>query len=139
MKDDIPVRTLLGECYKLGSTVPGTRNNHYFEPVSTTEIRGKHVSVDPEFYVYHSFSQSEENQHNQIIKPLKKMDYITCQYDNFWWFALIDDEVDSNVKLRAEVLEESYGEGYEFFGFTAEEIEGNNGSSEIDFTINRDG
>ena len=88
MKDYIiPVKSLLGECYKLGSTVSGTRNNHYF---STTEIRRKHVSVDPEFYVYHSFSQSEENQHNQIIKSLKKMD-ITCQYDNFWWLALIDE------------------------------------------------
>ena len=63
----IPIQTLLGERYKLGSTVSGTRNNHYF---STTEIRGKHGSVDPEFYVYHSFSQSEENQHNQIIKSL---------------------------------------------------------------------
>ena len=54
----------------------------------------------------------------------------------------VEDEVDSNVKLRAEVmevLEESYGKRYEFFGFTEEEIEGNNGSSEIDFTINRDG
>ena len=92
MKDDmIPVRTLLGERYKLGYTVPGTRNSHYFAPVSTIEIRTKHVSVDPEFYVHHSFSQSEENQHNQIIKSLKKMDYITCQYDNFCWLPLIDE------------------------------------------------
>ena len=87
----VTVREQLASRYKLGSTVPGTRNCHHFEPISTTAIQGKHLSIDNLFPVFHSFSMLPEYEHDQIISSLKRMDYVTCEYNSFWWLALIDD------------------------------------------------
>ena len=77
----VSVRKYLEERYKLGNTVSGTRNYHYFEPVSTTVIRTKSVCIS-----YHSFSKSQE----EMVKSLNHMKYITCQYDSFSWLALVN-------------------------------------------------
>jgi hypothetical protein len=87
------IRVRLDERYKLGSTVPGTRNCHYFEPVSACKIQGKIVCADTSFSISHSFSQSDEHLHTEVIIFIKKNGLcdVTCIYDNFWWLALVDE------------------------------------------------
>ena len=95
-KDDMTeIRKRLEKRYKLGSTVPGTRNSRYFEPVSTGKIQGKFVCADTLFSICHTFSQPDEHIHTGMIKSLKPMDYVTCIYDNYWWLALVEEVNDA--------------------------------------------
>ena len=78
-KDDMTeIRERLEKRYKIESTVSGTGNSHYFEPVSTCKIQGKFVCADTSFSFWHTFSQPDEHIHTDIIKSLKPMDYVTC-------------------------------------------------------------
>ena len=83
------IRTLLEERYKLGSTVEGTRSFHHFQPLSTTKIQAKFLSVETEYAITHSFLQTEQDAHDELIASLSQNDYITCVYGNFWWVAMV--------------------------------------------------
>ena len=104
-KDDMTeIRERLEKRYKLGSTVPGTRNSHYFEPVSTGKIQGKFVCADTPFSICHTFSQPDEHIHTDMIKSLKPMDYVTCIYDNYWWLALVEEVNDAEKDVTCKFL-----------------------------------
>ena len=97
------VREDLNERYKLGQTVEGTRSLHHFEPESTSVVKAKYLSAEESFSVTHSFDISEEEVFSNLISSLKPNDYVTCQYDNFWWLALVStinhDEKDVTCKF----------------------------------------
>ena len=61
------IRESLEKHYKLVSTVPGTRNSHYFEPVSTGKIQGKFVCADTSFSICNTFSQPDKHIHTDLI------------------------------------------------------------------------
>ena len=90
-EDMLSFREKMKERYKYGSTVPGTRSCHFFEPTEPYKIRAKFVAVDPVFSVMHSFEHPLQFIRADTIKSLKPMDYITCIYDNFWWLALVEE------------------------------------------------
>ena len=79
----------LNERYKLGQTVEGTRSLHHFKPESTSVVKAKYLSAEESFSVTHSFDISEEEVFSNLISSLKPNDYVTCQYDNFWWLAIV--------------------------------------------------
>ena len=83
----VQVREVLESRYKLGDTVPGTRNCHHFKPTSTTSIKGKHLSDDQVHPVIHSFSVMPKN---EIAASLKPNDYAMCIFYGFWWLVLVD-------------------------------------------------
>ena len=70
----VPAQEQLEACFKLGSTVPGMRNCHHFEPVSTSSLQAKHLSFELMYSVFHLFSISPENEHDQMISSLKPID-----------------------------------------------------------------
>lgn len=91
-KDDmVPIRERLEERYKLGSTVDTTRSCHHFQPESTSAIHAKYLSVEGRFSVFHSFTVSPEEAYTRLISSLKPNDYITCQYGDHQWLALIGE------------------------------------------------
>ena len=41
------------------------------------------------YSITHSFLQSDEDSHSELISSLTVNDYITCIYGDYWWLALI--------------------------------------------------
>ena len=86
--------------YKLGSTVKGTRNCHHFEPVSSHTIKGKHLSIETNVSIVHSFNCPQIQ--SEIASSLQVNDYATCIFDNFCWLVLIDaiNEEENDITCR---------------------------------------
>ena len=88
-KDDMAsVHERQKERYQLGNTVEGTRSSHHFETQSCS--RAKHLSAENRFSI-NSFSRLPEETHTQLISSIKLNDYVTCQYGDYWWLALVMD------------------------------------------------
>ena len=91
-KDDMAsVRERQKEQYQLGNTVEGTRLSHHFEPQSCSAIRAKLLSAENRFSINHSLSLPPEEAHEQLIASFKPNNYVTSQYGDYWWLALVMD------------------------------------------------
>ena len=67
-KDDmVAIRLRLNKCYKLGSTVEGTRSCHHFQPQSITIIQVKHLKAEKKYSITHSFAASFADSRNMLI------------------------------------------------------------------------
>ena len=89
-KDDMAsVRERQKERYQLGNTVKGTRSSHNFEAQSCSAIHAKHLSAEIRFSINHSSSLPPEEAYEQLIASLKPNNYVTCQYGDYWWLALV--------------------------------------------------
>ena len=78
---------------QLGNTVEGTRLSHHFEPQSCSSIRAKHLSAENRFSINHSLSLPPEEAHEQLRASIKLNNYVTCQYGDYWWLALVMDVI----------------------------------------------
>ena len=74
--------------YSLGSTVPGARICHHFQPTSVSSVEGKHLSINIAYPVNHSFSELPDL--SEKVASLKPNDFVTCLFDGFWLLALIN-------------------------------------------------
>ena len=119
-KDDmVSVRERQKERYQLGNTVEGMKSSHHFEPQFCSAIRAKHLSAENRFSINHSLSLPPEEAHEQSIWGLlvvssgygchpdekdftckfmhphghTENDYVTCQYGDYWWLALVMDVI----------------------------------------------
>ena len=82
--------------FLFGSTIPGTRSFHHFEPLTISSIGYKRISEDSNFTGIYYFSN-----HGREDLQVAGNDYIACKYDGRWWIGLIL-EVDT-VQLDAQV------------------------------------
>ena len=74
----------------LGSrTVPGTRMYHHFNPISSNKISYKKTSVDTHTEVFDIIPKNKNNK--EISFNIKKMNYIACFYDGFWWVGIAEE------------------------------------------------
>ena len=92
------VREHQEERFKEGTTVPGTRSYHYYEPVPhKMSVKYRTVNEDIEYCGEAVF------QDIPVREKLQPMQFIACKYDGFWWIGLIqelDQELeDAQVKF----------------------------------------
>ena len=90
-------RENLKKCFEGGSTIPGTRSYHIFEPLQAGIIGYKYVASDANyagqtnFFNYPSFV---------LVKP---MDFVACAYNGCWWIGIVlstnNDLEDVQVKF----------------------------------------
>ena len=81
------------ERHQLGNTVEGTSLSHRFEPQSCSALCAKHLSAENRFSINHSLSLPSEEAHEQLIASIKPNNYVTCQYGDDWWLALVMDVI----------------------------------------------
>ena len=74
--------------YSLGSTVPGARICHHFQPTSVSSVEGKHLSINIAYPVKNLFSELPDL--SEKVASLKPSDCVTYLFDSFWLFAQID-------------------------------------------------
>ena len=72
------VREELTERFSCGSTVPGTRSFHYFEPVEPYKITYKRTAEDESFSGVCNMSNKSPT--SICCKDLKINDYVACRY-----------------------------------------------------------
>lgn len=87
-KNIILVQQKLDEKYQIGNTVPSTCNCYYFITETTSLIKGKQLSEDLVFSITQTFLNTSDDEHTQMVSSLKAIN-CKCQYDHFWWLALI--------------------------------------------------
>ena len=85
--------------YTFGSTIPGTRSYHHFEPIMESTIGYKRTRDDTEFAGVHNFSGIPSSNIN-----FKLYDYVACEYDSFWWIGMIEGISDSNVEVKVKFM-----------------------------------
>ena len=56
---------------------------HHFISVSSNTISYKKKSVDTHTEVFDNIQKNKNNK--EISLNIKKIDFITCWYDEFWW------------------------------------------------------
>ena len=80
------VREHQEERFKEGTTVPGTRSYHYYEPVPhKMSVKYRTVNEDIEYCGEAVF------QDIPVREKLQPMQFIACKYDVFWWIGLIQE------------------------------------------------
>ena len=60
---------------------------------SCSAIRAKHLSAENRFSINHSLSLPPEEAHEHLIASIKPNNYVTCQYGDYWWLALVMDVI----------------------------------------------
>ena len=87
--------TLLKDRFEKQSTMPGTRDNHQFVPLSNTELKVSRVSGDNDFSVYSTIGR----QHPTVTEPkyiepevmsnFEVGQYASCPYDQKWYIGTV--------------------------------------------------
>ena len=96
--------------YLGGRTVPGTRMYHHFIPIAPNTISYKKISTDACTEIFEIIPKSKH--YVEISLNIKKMDYIACFYDGFWWVGIAEDVSELHIKFR---FMHPHGPGKNFF------------------------
>ena len=70
---------------------------HHFISVSSSTISYKKKSVDTNAEVFDNIPKNKNNK--KISLNIKKMNYIACFYDEFWWVGIAEDVSKLNIKV----------------------------------------
>ena len=103
-------RAQLEKRYLGGRTVPGTRMYHHFIPIAPNTISYKKISTDACTEIFDIIPKSKH--YVDISLNIKKMDYIACFYDGFWWVGIAEDVSELDIKVR---FMHPHGPGKNFF------------------------
>nr|XP_047132619.1 uncharacterized protein LOC100210828 isoform X2 [Hydra vulgaris] len=91
-------RAQLEKRYLGGRTVPGTRMYHHFIPIAPNTISYKKICIDACTEIFDIIPKSKH--YVDISLNIKKMDYIACFYDGFWWVGIAEDVSELDIKVR---------------------------------------
>ena len=79
------VRKSLAERFSRGNTVPDTRSNHHFIPLSSSSKFAHKLSIEDESHaITHDFNFPTTFQ----LRDIRPMTYVSFLYDSFWWVGL---------------------------------------------------
>lgn len=97
-EDDIEKKRItLRRRFEMGETIKGTRNFHFFRPVSGEVITAKRLSSDPEICLKQNIFKNtlptiEPNIHS----------FLACVYENNWWIGMVQcfNEVEGDYNIK---------------------------------------
>jgi len=88
-KDELlSTRNFLKSRYALGSTVPGTRSFHLFEPQDVGLIAYKTTAEDEQFCGTFCFFKSNRSTNAKSLQP-KLYDFVSAHYDEQLWVGMV--------------------------------------------------
>ena len=93
-------------------TVPGTRDNHCFKPVSATKLEVSRVSGIPGFCV--NYEVEEEVSEGFQISDMTPGKYTTCVYDGHWGVGSIRDTSEAQQDVLIQFMH-PHGPAKRFF------------------------
>ena len=93
---------LLQERLESHSTVPGTRHNHWFVPLSKTELKIGKVSGDDASWIYCTTAKCKSSASGETEYKFEVGQYVACLYDQKWYIgiALQDGEEDDEFQVK---------------------------------------
>lgn len=93
---------LLQERFESHSTVPGTRDNHWFVPLSKTELKIGKVSGDDDSWIYCTTAKCKSSASGETEYKFEVGQYVACLYDQKWYIgiALKDGEEDDEFQVK---------------------------------------
>ena len=102
----------LERSFAKSTTVPGTRDNHCFKPVSATKLEVSRVSGIPGFCV--NYEVEEEVSEGFQISDMTPGKYTTCVYDGHWWVGSIRDTSEAQQDVLIQFMH-PHGPAKRFF------------------------
>ena len=91
----------LEDRFAKSKTVPGTRNSHYFVPISCNKIACKLTSEDRDFLQFDFNKQLTEK---IDMKNIKGFSSVSCIYDTSWWAGIVTEMNVHEGDLKIEFL-----------------------------------
>ena len=109
-------RAILELRFSKASTIAGTKDNHFFCPLSVTKIKISRVSWDEE-----SSFIVEDGKKTQPQESIQPGQYVSCIYDGKWWLGNVVDKNEEFEDVKVQFMHPS-GPATSFAWPTREDI-----------------
>ena len=93
----------MGERFNSYSTVPGTRDNHWFVPISNSELQIGRVSGDNDIFIHSTASTNELSA--QVQSKFEVGQYVASVYDRKWYIGILLEYVEEYDEFLVKFMQ----------------------------------